>query len=165
MILVETARKDIGKKEKPGNTGFVDPILEKEMRTVGWQPGWAWCAGIQEKWVWAAFPELKESVKGLFVPSAVNTFRNLVKAGYSHSMIPTEGALVYWQHIQDGKELWTGHAGVVSRVVSDTEFYSIEGNTNSSGSREGDSVQEKHRFIRPVTNGLKVIGFVMLRKP
>lgn len=163
MTLVEAARADIGQKEKPGNTGFVDKKLEADMRAVGWAPGWAWCACIQEKWVWQAFPEKKETVKGLFVPSAVNTFKNLVNAGYKHSMIPTVGALVYWQKMDNGKALWTGHAGVVSNVLSDTEFDSIEGNTNSKGSREGDSVQEKRRLVRPtVTNGLKVIGFVTL---
>jgi len=163
MTLIEAARADIGEKEKPGNSGFVNPKLEAAMKAVGWAPGWAWCASIQEKWVWQAFPEKKEAVKGLFVPSAVNTYRNLVKAGYNHSMVPIAGALVYWQKMENGKELWTGHAGVVSRVVSDTEFYSIEGNTNSKGSREGDSVQEKNRLVRPdVKNGLKVIGFVKL---
>lgn len=162
MNIADIARKDIGKKEKPGNTGFQDKELEARMKSVGWQVGWAWCAGIQEAWAWEAFPEKKEAIKGLFVPSAVNTFRNLTRAGYVSSMIPTVGAFVYWQRIQDGNALWQGHAGVVSKVVSDTEFYSIEGNTNSAGSREGDSVQEKHRFVKKVDDGLQVIGFVIL---
>ncbi len=161
--LVETAKKDIGKKEKPNNSGFLDPELETRMKAVGWQGGWAWCAGIQEAWVWETYPEKIEAVKGLFVPSAVNTFRNLVKAGYKTSMIPTEGALVYWQRMRDGNAEWTGHAGVVSKVVSNTEFFSIEGNTNSGKSREGDCVAENHRFVAPfVHDGLKVIGFVTL---
>lgn len=163
MTLIETARKDIGKKEKSGNTGFEDKELERAMRGVGWSPGWAWCASILEKWIWEAYPELKDKVNGYFVPSAVATFRNLKNAGYPVSMKPTEGALVFWQRMQDGNAQWQGHAGVVSKVVSDVEFYSIEGNTNSAGSREGDSVQEKHRYVRfDVENGLKVIGFVKI---
>ena len=163
MNIIDIARADIGKKEKPGNTGFLDTQLEKDLRAVGWEPGWAWCASIQEKWAWAAFPNLKDKIRGLFVPSAVNTFRNLVKAGYNHSLTPTPGAFVYWQRMKAGTELWQGHAGIVSKVVSDTEFYSIEGNTNAAGSREGDSVQEKHRFVKAdVEDGLKVIGFVTL---
>lgn len=165
MTLIDIARKDLGKKEKSGNTGFQDKKLESDMRSVGWHPGWAWCASIQEKWIWEAYPKLKEEVMGYFVPSAVATFRNLKNAGYRVSMTPTEGALVYWQRMQDGEAQWQGHAGVVSKVISDTEFYSIEGNTNSAGSREGDSVQEKHRFVKSdVQNGLKVIGFVTLVK-
>lgn len=164
MTLSEIARLDVGKKEKLSNTGFEDPTLEKEMKAVGWVPGWSWCACIQERWVWKAFPEEKEKVKGLFVPSAVNTFRNLVKAGYKHSMIPTVDALVYWQRIQDGKPQWTGHAGVVSKVISDREFWSVEGNTNQAGSSNGDGVYEKHRAVRiDVQDGLKIIGFVTLK--
>lgn len=164
MTLSEIARLDIGKKEKVSNSGFEDPVLEKEMREVGWEPGWSWCACAQERWVWKAYPELKETVKGLFVASAVNTFRNLVRAGYKHSMIPTVDALVYWQRMQDGKPQWQGHAGVVSKVVKSTEFWSIEGNTNQAGSSNGDGFYEKHRSVRAdVENGLKVIGFVTLK--
>jgi hypothetical protein len=164
MTLIEAARKDIGKQEKAGNFGFIDKKLEADMLAVGWRPGWAWCASIQEKWIWEAYPELKEDVQGYFVPSAVATFRNLKNAGYKVSMVPTEGALVYWQRMRDGQPLWQGHAGIVSKVVDDKEFYSIEGNTNAGGSREGDSVQEKHRFVKTdVEDGLKVIGFVTIK--
>lgn len=162
MTLVDVARKDLGKKEKPGNSGFESPELEKRLTAVGWQAGWAWCACIQESWAWMAFPSLKDKIKGLFVASAVATHRNLVRAGYVSTMKPEVGAFVYWQRMKDGHAEWQGHAGVVSKVVSDTEFYSIEGNTNSDGSREGDSVQEKHRFVKQVENGLQVIGFVKI---
>ena len=94
MNLVDVARKDIGKKELRSNFGFEDPELEKAMKAVGWRPGWAWCASIQEKWIWEAYPHLKEEVQGYFVPSAVATFRNLKNAGYPVSMKPSVGALV-----------------------------------------------------------------------
>lgn len=163
MNLVEVAKADIGKKEKSGNSGFYDSLLEKEMRAVGWVPGYAWCACILEKWVWQAHPELKEQVKGLFVPSAVNTYKNLVGAGYDRTMIPEVGRLVFWQKMDDGHALWQGHCGIVSEVINDTEFKSIEGNTNSAGSREGDSVQLKSRRVNlQITDGLKVIGFIKL---
>lgn len=163
MTLIEAARKDIGKKEKSGNSGFEDKQLEKAMRAVGWQPGWAWCASIQEKWIRDAYPQRADELNGFFVPSAVATFRNLKNAGFNVSMMPTEGALVFWQRMKDGVAQWQGHAGVVSQVISDTEFLSIEGNTNSKGSREGDSVQEKQRIVRDdVQDGLKVIGFVTI---
>jgi hypothetical protein len=163
MTLIEAAKKDIGKKERRSNLGFEDPELEKAMKAVGWRPGWAWCASILEKWIWEAYPRMKEEVQGYFVPSAVATFRNLKNAGYEVSMTPTEGALVFWQRMQDGVAQWQGHAGVVSKVLSDIEFYSIEGNTNSAGSREGDSVQEKRRTVNlEITDGLRVMGFVSL---
>lgn len=163
MNIVDLARKDIGKKEKPGNLGFQNPEHEARLRAVGWQSGWAWCSAQIEAWAWEAFPEKKDAIKGLFVPSAVNTFRNLVKAGYKHDLVPTVGAFVFWQRYHNGNPEWQGHCGVVSEVISPTQFKSIEGNTNSVGSREGDSVQEKSRIIKPeVEDGLKVIGFVTI---
>lgn len=161
--LVEVARKDLGKKEKPGNSGFEDTQLEKDMLSVGWSYGWAWCACILEKWAWEAFPEVKEKIKGYFVPSAVNTFRNLVRAGYKPSMIPTLGAFVFWQKYEDGEAKWMGHCGVVSEVLDQDSFKSIEGNTSKKGSRNGEYVLENVRNVNPnVENGLKVIGFISL---
>lgn len=163
MTLIEAAKRDLGKKEKLSNSGFEDRELEKAMRAVGWQPGWAWCASIQEKWIREAYPDRADELNGFFVPSAVATFRNLKNAGFPVSMTPSEGALVYWQRMKDGKPQWQGHAGIVTKVINDKEFRSIEGNTNSAGSREGDTVAEKSRIVRAdVDNGLKVIGFVTI---
>jgi surface antigen len=78
-------------------------------------------------------------------------------------MIPTTGAIVAWQRMKDGKEQWQGHIGVVSKVVSDTDFYSIEGNASNSGSSNGDGVYEVHRHVKKdVHDGLKVIGFIQI---
>ena len=161
MNIIDVARKDIGKKEKPNNSGFHDRQLELDMLAVGWQPGWAWCACILEKWAWEAYPERKDKIKGLFVASAVNTFRNLVNAGFEKYDVPVEGSLVFWQKYEDGKAQWTGHTGVVSEVISETTFKSIEGNTSNSGSRNGDGVYELTRTVKKeVHDGLKVIGFI-----
>lgn len=163
MKIIEIAKSYIGKKEKKNNSGFEDPQMEKDMKEVGWQPGWAWCAGFIEMIAWKAFPEKKDKIKGLFVPSAVSTYRNLVGAGHQRSMIPEVGDFVFFQKMEDGNPLWTGHCGIVSEVINATTFKSIEGNTNAGGSREGDSVQEKKRHVDPmVKDGLKVIGFIKL---
>lgn len=163
MTLVEAAKKDLGKKEKPGNTGFEDKDLERAMRAIGWSSGWAWCACILEKWIRDAYPHRATELNGFFVPSATATFRNLKNENFPVSMIPKEGDLVFWQRIKNGVAQWTGHAGIVSRVISDTEFYSIEGNTNEKGQREGTTVLEQHRFVRTdVQDGLKVMGFVTI---
>jgi hypothetical protein len=163
MQIVEIAKQYIGKKEKPGNTGFVDKQMEADMRAVGWQPGWAWCAGFCEAIAWKAYPTRINELKGHFVPSAVNTYRNLLKAGYKTSLTPEVGAFVFWQRMKDGIGQWQGHCGIVSEVIDSKTFKSIEGNTNGSGSREGDGVYEKNRVVRSdVEDGLKVIGFIKI---
>ena len=163
MNIIEIARPYIGKKEKRGNSGFEDPQMEKDMREVGWQLGYAWCAGFIEMLAWKAYPEHKDKIKGLFVPSAVSTYRNLMGAGYKRTMFPELGAFVFWQKMEDGNPLWTGHCGVVSEVINSTEFKSIEGNTSDSGSRNGDGVYENHRKVKlDIKDGLKVIGFIKI---
>lgn len=163
MQIVEIARKYVGKKEKPGNTGFIDSEMEKDMKAVGWQNGHSWCEYFIEMIAWRAYPERIQELRGHFVPSAVNSYRNLLRAGYKASLTPEVGSFMFMQRMKDGIAQWQGHCGIVSEVISETKFKSIEGNTNSAGSREGDSVQEKTRqVISNVEDGLKVIGFIKL---
>lgn len=162
-MISQIASKYINEKEKPGNTGFINPEFEKKLKAVGWQAGWAWCAAFLEAVIWEAYPNRINEVKGLFVPSAVNTFKNLKNAGYHFSMTPSVDSLVFWQHIKNGVAEWTGHTGIVSEVIDPVTFKSIEGNTNNTGSREGDGVYRKTRKVNPnVTDGLKVIGFITI---
>lgn len=164
MTLIEVASKDLGKKEKPNNSGFHDRELELAMLEVGWQPGWAWCACILEKWAWEAYPEKKDQLKGLFVPSAVDTFKKLVKAGFPVSDVPVEGSFVFWQKYEEYKAQWTGHCGIVKQVFSDIQFQTIEGNTSNTGSRNGDGVYSLVRTVKKeVKDGLKVIGFITIQ--
>lgn len=163
MSLIEVATKDLGKKEKPNNSGFHDRQLELDMLAVGWQPGWAWCACILEKWALEAYPDNKAQFRGLFAPSAVQTFKNLVEAGFTKHDIPVEGAFVFWQKYEDYKAQWTGHCGVVTEVFSATQFRTIEGNTSNTGSRNGDGVYSLLRTVRKeVKDGLKIIGFIKI---
>lgn len=164
MQIIDIARSYVGQREKPGNTGFLDKQLEADMRSVGWVPGHSWCAYFIEMVAWKAYPDRVESIKGLFVPSAVNSYRNLLRAGYKSSMEPKVGSFMFMQKMNDSIALWQGHCGIVSHVTDSKNFRCIEGNTNSAGSREGDSVQEKSRVVNPnVENGLKIIGFVEIR--
>lgn len=163
MSISKTAAKYIGEKEKPSNTGFVNKDLEDKIKAVGWQPGWAWCAAFIEAVFAETYPERAKEVSSLFVPSAVNTFRNLKNAGYKATMQPEVDAFVFWQRMKDGVAQWQGHTGIVSQILSIDKFKSIEGNTNGIGSREGDGVYEKVRTVNTnVENGLKIIGFIKL---
>lgn len=164
MKIVEIARTYIiNRKEKPGNSGFEDPSFEVEMAAEGWLKKNAWCATFAKLIAKKAYPEKAEDFNKLFNPSAVRTFNNFLKSGkYDVHYVPVEGDLVVWQRYQNNIADWKGHVGIVSSVISATSFTSIEGNTNVTGSPEGDRVQEKHRLIfRPVT-GLRVLGFVKL---
>lgn len=159
---VKIAKKYLGQREKPGNMGFIDPSFDKKMKGVGHQDTHAWCAYFSELVFKEAYPDKLKALDRLFSASAVTTFENFKKAGYEVSAAPKEGALVIWQHYENGEKQWQGHAGVVSEVVSEKLFKSIEGNTNASGGREGIEVAEKSRTTEKKPTGLNVLGFIVI---
>lgn len=162
MRPFEIAKNYIGQTEIKGNMGFKDPCFEEKMRAVGFQDTHAWCAYFAELVFKEAFPEHKELDK-LFSASAVQTFKNFRDASYPIGEVPQIDSLVIWQTMKDGKPHWTGHAGIVSKVIDHETFESIEGNTNNDGSREGVMVTERTRKVIPdVKNGLKVMGFIQI---
>jgi hypothetical protein len=161
MTPQEIAIKYIGETEKPGNMGFNDAEFEKKMKAVGFQKTHAWCAYFTELVFKEAFPERFKELDKLFSAGTIQTFRNFRDASYPVSNVPKEGNLVIWQTFKNGEPQTTGHAGVVVQVVDNDTFYSVEGNTNDGGGREGYIVAKKLRnFIPNVQNGLKVLGFI-----
>jgi hypothetical protein len=162
--IVAIARKDLGQLEKKNNGGFEDQQLESEMIAVGWKKGYPWCSFIVELWVIKTFPDRKDELAKLFSPSAVTTFQNFKNAGYTISQTPVVGAIVIWQRYDNGKATWQGHAGIVSQVINQFKFKSIEGNGSLQGSSEGIAVVELLRKITKVKTGLNPLGFIILNK-
>lgn len=163
MTPSEVARKYLGQTEKPGNMGFNDATFEKKMEEVGFVKGHAWCAYFSELVFKEAFPERFDELDKLFSGSTIQTFRNFRDAEYLINYVPAVNNLVIWQRYLNGVAQTTGHAGIVSEVISTWEFKSIEGNTNDAGGREGYIVAEHERkVLAKVDNGLKVIGFIQI---
>jgi hypothetical protein len=160
MTLSEVARQYVGKTEKPGNKGFNDLVFETKMISVGFASGQAWCSYFAELVAKEALPTKAVELNKHFSASAVQTFKNFTDAGYQISKIPVKDSVVIWQNYKDGKPQWTGHAGIVSNVLSKTSFQSIEGNTNDNGGREGYIVAEKTRTIATRKDGLDILGFI-----
>lgn len=162
MKLSENAKKYIGQTEKPGNMGFNNLEFETKMIAVGFKKKDAWCAYFTELVAKEAYPNRFAEFDKLFSASAVQTFKNFKAAGYKISSIPVENSIVVWQNFKAGKPDWTGHVGIVSKVLSRWSFQSVEGNTNDKGGREGYVVAEKTRTTAAKTDGLNVIGFILL---
>lgn len=173
MKAIETARRFVGEKEKTGNSGFNNLELQTIMSAAGHKKGEAWCAYFAEAMFVKAYPELEGVLREFFSGSCVRSFKNfrdgvktksgVKKAPFNITKTPVAGSLVLWQRFRDGQPTGLGHAGIVSEVVSETLFKSIEGNTNSTGSREGDSVQIKSRTTSWTQNGLNVMGFIIIQ--
>lgn len=172
--VLEYAKSCVGKQEIPGNQGFKDPVFDLAMRRVGFKNGWAWCALFAE--LCYSVPEYEgkskviATISDCFSANAVRTFENFLwdeNIYFEASQNIKEGSVVIWQKNRGGKPvqtsdgLWTlGHAGIVEQVHRDY-FVAIEGNTNSSGGREGIEVARKERkYNFDIDNGLEIVGFI-----
>lgn len=168
--IVNIALSYVGKLETKNNSGFQDPEFQAAMESVGWKKGEAWCASFTRLVYLKAykdFPVTVRQLERLCSKSAVQTHHLFDKSdwktvdGSDNKFIkkPQLGALVVWR-MGSG---YSGHIGVVVDVVSDTEFYTVEGNTNSVGGREGVEVaRKKRRTDVPFgKNRLNLIGFIL----
>jgi hypothetical protein len=101
----------------------------------------------------------------LMTPSTQTTWQNFendTSGKFKLSDKPSKGAIVIWQLYTNGVPEWKGHAGIVQNY-DDNNFYTIEGNTNSQGGREGIEVAQKTRdYNFDVNNGLRLKGFISL---
>lgn len=167
--IIKTAHDYIGQREKPNNSGFQNIEFQKKMEEVGWDSGEAWCASFA-KLVWLEAyknsPERIAEIEKLFSKSATKTYQNFDESDWKTQnpdgtpiLAPQEGALVVWRM----GNTWAGHIGIVCKVISKTEFETIEGNTNDAGGREGIEVAHKRRFVTRTfsTTGLNLLGFIL----
>lgn len=160
--IIAVSKAFIGQQEKSGNSGFQNAEMEKLMREVGWSPGDAWCVYFAKLiWFMSAPNFLKPKIKQKIVGSSQTTWANVSKdPAFQVSNVPIPGDMVIWQTYTNGMSQWTGHAGIVTKVHSDS-FETIEGNTNTIGSSEGFEVANKTRTYNfGENNGLRLKGFV-----
>lgn len=167
------AQNQLGKKEYPHNQGFEDPFLETVMRRVGFENGWAWCALFAEAaWAYPTYEgksKVIASISDNFSANAVRTFENFQKDTTGHFTVDKAqalpGSVVIWEKRRNGDPaktgIWTlGHAGIVEELHDD-HFIAIEGNTNSSGGREGIEVaRKKRKYNYYDADGLALKGFI-----
>lgn len=165
-MISKIALSYLGQREELGNVFKAGTPLGDKLHAAGQQDGMAWCALFCEVCAKEAYPEKFDEFDKLFSASAVKTWEQFKKAGYATTTIPDVGDVVIWQRYVDGKADWRGHAGIVSRVVGENVFFSVEGNTNSGGSREGVEVAERKHFYDneayKVKTGLRLLGFIKL---
>lgn len=160
--IVQVAKKYVGQTETKNNSGFKDKEFEKRMADTGWLTGQSWCAYFCEL-VWREAykgTSIEKEITKLFSGSATATYKNFELAGWPVGSLPRDGALAVWRYGTG----WKGHIGIVNYLdeTDKFKFHTIEGNTNSQGSREGIEVAKKIRFLKKplTTNGLNLVGFI-----
>lgn len=172
--IIEFAESMVGKQEIAGNMGFHDPFFDMLMRRVGFENGWAWCSLFAEAcWshpTYTGKSKVIASISDNFSANAVRTFENFKKDRTGLFVVdrePDKGAVVIWEKRRGGDPvktgIWTlGHAGIV-KGFTPSIIHTIEGNTNSSGGREGIEVAQKRRTYNfDDRNGLCLLGFIKM---
>lgn len=167
MTLIERILKVVmtyvGQQEINGNKGFKNKEFQKKMQECGWQISQSWCAYFTElvwKEAYGKTHALYHTLDRLFSPSATATFANFKghPTQFKTGDKPKVGALVVWKYGNG----WQGHIGIVTEILDNVSFKTVEGNTNSEGGREGIEVAVKKRKVgEPFkAKGLNLIGFI-----
>lgn len=136
------------------NWNFSNNDFKQAITNVGWRQGQAYCAYAVIKWLRQA----GDSRVRFMNASTVSSYQQFKKhlPAQVHD-IPAVNAIVIWQ--KAGTPY--GHTGIVTEVLADGTFRTIEGNTSvrSGTEREGDGIGEKMRSLKPM-GGLEILGFI-----
>lgn len=131
--IVQLARNEIGVRELTGNND--GKRVTEYLKAVGLRQGSPWCAAFVS-WVFQqagfALPRTAWS------PAMFNASVNVKEA---------QMAVVFGIYFPELKRV--AHVGLVERVDGDW-LITIEGNTNTTGSREGDGVYRKRRHRKTI---------------
>ncbi len=172
--IVVVAEKYLGVKEIPPNQGFYNKAFEARARRAGFVKGYAWCMIACKVIVTEAIENIQErlgidlslagaEIEKKITPSTIYTWGNFRQSLYWERVEkPQAGDIVIFVNTHSRG---TGHAGIVCRVHPNGYFESVEGNSNTTGSREGTEMVRKTRLATDTDGkGLDVLGFVRLKK-
>ncbi len=149
--FIDILAGEVGKTEKGENTG--PDIIKYQRATTLAGTGWAWCAafvcwGIRE---WTKDKEVQEALKLTDKKLAEWLPKTAAAFGF-HGWAERNGLLVMDdnpRHVLHTGDLMTfdmSHIGVVTTDDSAAGLvYTIEGNTNAVGGRDGQGVWKKVR--------------------
>ena len=158
-MALETAISQLGQSEKPigSNSG---PMVNEYLRAAGLNPGYAWCQAfvywcyeVAAKKLNLVNPAVKTgSVHDCWDRSIASaTIKKLLKADAVKAPVlvrPGDQFILSFNGT-------SGHTGIVERTEGDV-LYTIEGNSNENGSREGYEVVRHKRNV----NDKALLGFI-----
>ena len=139
--LLEIAKSQIGVREATGNNDGEE--VEKYLAYTGNKKGEPWCAAFVS-WVFgqAGYKEPRTA----WSPSLFPKSRQVKEA---------RPASIFGIYFADKKRI--AHVGLVETQQGDW-LYTLEGNTNVAGSREGDGVYSKIRHLRTINSFANWLG-------
>ncbi len=146
-LALSNAQAQVGQQESPigSNSG---PMVDKYLLSVGLKPGYAWCQAFVY-WCYAQAAALQSSRCPVIKTAGVLDCWNKVALSQKITKI---AALANPQLVKPGQQFilmfsnGSGHTGIVEKAENQT-IYTIEGNSNNDGSREGFAVVRHQRKL------------------
>jgi hypothetical protein len=158
--LADIARPYLGATEAPGNRMGTDPRMREIFESDRYAPegrtdGYAWCCAFVSMCVQKliARSPFYASVTPPYTPS-VSHFRTQWAPSQNCLIFPP-GDPAEAPHTGDIVVFTFSHIGIVESVQP-SSVTTLEGNTNEAGSREGTSVQRKHRPFAQVRSWIRL---------
>lgn len=132
---------EVGVRERTGRNDGRE--VTGYLNSVGLTSGYAWCAAFVH---WCLKQCGISSPITAWSPTAVNPDKMI----YSKKrwVAPFKTATVFTLYYNSKGRI--GHTGFADEMVSDGMLQTVEGNTNSGGSRDGDGVYIRFRPIRTI---------------
>lgn len=130
--LINIARKEIGVREIGHNAG---PRVHQYLAYVGFTTAAPWCAAFVSYIFWQA---------GYNQPKIAWSPSLFPAARLARDALPGMVMGIYFDNLKR-----IAHVGIVEKIQG-SFLFSIEGNTNLAGSRNGDGVYRKTRHIRTI---------------
>jgi hypothetical protein len=152
QLILSIAVSQIGVCEIP-NGSNAGPDVEKYLKSIGLGKGYPWCAAFVFWVTKQAYLEGKKIESPLFKTGHVLTMWNKTDKSFRIVGQPQPGD-IFIMEFKGG----SGHTGFVTKVENG-RIYTIEGNSNSDGSREGNMVCRKPggRPINSIKGFLRII--------
>ncbi len=162
--LINIALKEVGQHEVPLGSNSGPRVMEYQATTDLKKPktGWAWCAAFVDWCIlqWLQDPEVRVALK--LSPKDIESWRPKTALAYGYTAwAKSKGIKV----LPKGSVAKVGdiimfnnasHVGLVEKVVNNL-IYTVEGNTNKAGSREGTHVMKKIKANTVIKNLVRII--------
>ena len=146
--MLQAAVSQVGVQEVPkgSNRG---PQVSKYLASVGLNPGYAWCMAFVYWCAQQAEISLKEPNPLVRTAGVMKQWLS-IPGKYKHpNPLPGDIFIMSFGH-------GTGHTGFVTDIHINGTFDTIEGNSNSDGSREGYEVCRHCRTTRSVHGFIRI---------
>lgn len=147
---LEIAISQLGVEEKPRNSNS-GPEVTMYLRSVGLNAGQAWCMAFVYWSVNSACSLLGKLNPLIKTGGVMLQYRNVKLRTLPKTSSSVKPGDVFVMEFSHGR----GHTGFVKKIENGI-VYTIEGNTNDDGSREGYEVAERQRPLS------EIHGFIQL---